>query len=176
MEFQQRLTIEQGLNGSRAFRSGLSDHFGFVIFRKVFNHDIEHETIQLGFGQRICSFHLDGILCGKNKEGFVQRIASSGSCDLVFLHGLEQGGLGFGRRSIDFIGQQDICKNRSGNEPHGSSTIFVFLQYFRARDVGGHEVGSKLDAIETEVEQLSDGFHQQCFGKTWRSRQQAVAA
>ena len=36
--------------------------------------------------------------------------------DLVFLHGLEQGGLGFGRGAVDFVGQHDVGKDRPADK------------------------------------------------------------
>ncbi len=43
------------------------------------------------------------------------------------------------------------------------STFAGFLKDFGSSDVGGHEVGCELDALEFEMEDLRDGFDEERF-------------
>ena len=54
----------------------------------IANFDVQHETVQLRFGQRIRSFLLDGVLRREHEERQVQRIGRAAGGDLVFLHRL----------------------------------------------------------------------------------------
>ena len=56
---------------------------------------------------------LDGVLCGHHHERLGKRYALAFEGHLTFLHGLQQGGLGFGRSAVDLICQQDLTKNGS---------------------------------------------------------------
>ena len=51
-----------------------------------------------------------------------------------------------------------------------------FLDDVRAGDVGGHQVGRELDAVERQVESLGDRGNQQGFRQSGHSHQQRVAA
>ncbi len=50
------------------------------------------------------------------------------------------------------------------------------LENFRAGDVRRHQVGRELDALELEMENLRDGFHEQRLGQAGRAGDQAMAA
>ena len=72
----------------------------------------------------------------QHKERFGQQVVGTGNGDFAFLHGLEKGGLGFGWRAIDLIGQKDVGKDRALDEAKGSlAGGRVFLQHLGAGDV-----------------------------------------
>ena len=50
----------------------------------------------------------------KNGSGRLARLAADGH--LAFLHGFEQRGLRFGRRAVDFVGENQIGENRARHE------------------------------------------------------------
>ena len=106
-----------------------------------------------------------------------QRIGLGADGDLAFLHRLEHGGLGLGRRPVDFVGQHEVGED-GAREEHGAATagVHVLLQNLRARDVAGHEVGRELDPAEGEVEGASEGAHEQGFGQAGDARDEGVAA
>ena len=69
----------------------------------------------------------------------------------IFLHGLEQSRLRFGRGTIDLIGQKDVGKNRSFDKTEGSLlTSPFFFQDIGSRDIGRHQVRGKLDPVEIQ--------------------------
>ena len=95
--------------------------------------------------------------------------------DLVLLHRLKQSGLCFGRRPVDFISEDHVRKNRAAHEKHFPSLASV-LQDFGAGNVGRHEVGGELDALEFEMEDPGNGLDQQRLGQSRRPRNQAMTA
>ena len=77
---------------------------------------LEHEAVLLGFGQRIGAFLLDRVLRGQHEERIVELVADAADGDLPLLHGFEQGGLGLGRRAVDFVGQDHVGEQRPFEE------------------------------------------------------------
>ena len=127
-------------------------HFQLFLALRIVDHHHEHEAVELGFGQRISPFLLDGVLRGQHEErvGQVERLPAGGH--LVFLHRLEQGGLGLGRGAVDFVGQQQVGENRPLQELKSPAAgIRVFLEHVGAGDVRGHQVRRELDSPEGQV-------------------------
>ena len=96
---------EDGFDLSGGLGSGARNNFDFFGFGKVVDAHVEEKPIELGFGERVGAFHLDGVLSGEHEERFAEGMTDSAGSDLVLLHGFEQGGLGLGRRAIDFVGE-----------------------------------------------------------------------
>ena len=88
------------------------------------------------------------------------RLAIDG--DGALLHGLQQRGLGLGRRAIDLVGQQERGEDRAFDQRE-----FVALQVedVGAGDVGRHQVGRELDALELAAEDARQRARQQRFGQ-----------
>ena len=112
---------------------------------------------------------------GEHEERFFERVAQAGGGDLVLLHRLEQRGLGLGRRAVDFVGQDHVGENGAAHEHHLPPSG-RFLEDFRAGDVGRHQVGRELDALELEMEDLGNGFDEQRLGQARRAGDQTMAA
>ncbi len=146
-----------------------------VVLGQVVDHDVEHEPVELGFGQRIGPFHLDRVLRGQDEERLAQRMRDARRRDLVFLHGLQQGGLGLGRSSVDLVGENHIGEDRPFDERHRPLVIGL-LENLGARDVGRHQVGRELDPLELQVEELRERPDQQRFGQPRCAGDQAVSA
>ena len=97
--------------------------------------------------------------------------------DLVLLHRFEQGRLGLRRRAVDFVGEQDVGEDRAADEAdHAAARGPVLFDHLGAEDVGGHQVGRELDAVELEVDCLRQLLDQQRLGEAGHAAQQAVAA
>ena len=92
-------------------------------------------------------------------------------------HGFKQSGLRFGRRAIDLVGEQDIGKNRAGHKrPCPMAGSGIFLDNVGSGNVGGHQVGRELDAVELQPQGLGHGAYQQCLSRARQAGQEAVAA
>ena len=76
--------------------------------------DVEHEAVELRFGQRIRAFELDRVLRREDEERLVELVGASLDRDAVLLHRLEQRGLRLRRRAVDLVGQDDVGEDRPG--------------------------------------------------------------
>ena len=91
--------------------------------------------------------------------------------DLTFLHGLEEGGLGFGGGAVDFVGDEEGGEYGPGGE---GELVALEIKDVGAGDVGGHEVGGELNALEGAAHDGGEGFGEECFGDTGDSFEEAV--
>lgn len=95
---------------------------------------------------------------------------------MLFLHRLQQGGLGARRGAVDFVGHQKLGKDRAGDEAEAALAGGVLLEHFRAENVGGHQVGRELHAAGVETERNAHRFHQLGLGEAGHADQQRMAA
>ena len=139
--------------------------------------DAQHEPVQLRFRQRISAFLLDGILRGDDEEWRRERVGFAVHRHGKFLHGFEERGLGFRRRAVDFVGEQQIGENRAAmKNQRAALATFVSLQNLRAGDVRRHEVGRELDAPEIPAKQIGERLHHHRFGEAGHPDHERMAA
>ena len=100
--------------GPHAGRLGHDPHL--LVLRQVGHHDVEHEAIELRFGQRVGAFLLDRILRGEHEERPFERIGAARRRDVVLLHRFEQRGLRLRRRAVDLVGEDDLREDRPLHE------------------------------------------------------------
>ena len=148
-----------------------------LIFREVIHDDVEHEAVELRFRQRVRALELDRVLRREDVKGLVELVGLSLHRDAVLLHRLEQRGLRFGRRAVDFVSQHDVREDRPGREHHPSSSRFgVVLNDVGAGDVARHQVRRELDARELQIEHLRHRVDEQRFRQSRHADDQTVAA
>ena len=98
-----------------------------------------------------------GVLRSDNEEGVWYGTGHAVHRDTAFFHNLQQGGLGFRTGAVDFVRQDDL-----GHD--GTFFIFHFTGFEidegKAGDVGGHQIGRKLDPSERTVEGPGEGAGQ----------------
>ncbi len=149
----------------------------FFLLRGIIHAQLEHEAIELRFRQRIRPFLLDGILRRKHEKRRGEPICLTRGTDLMLLHRLQQRRLGLRRRAIDFVGEHDVREDGPAHEPEaalaGGEILFDDLG---AGDVGRHEVGRELNAIEREIERLGDGLDHERLGESRHADEQRVSA
>ena len=92
---------------------------------------------------------------------------------LVLLHDLEQRRLHLGGRAVDLVGEQEVAEHRAelGVEPARVGPVDA-----RADEVGGHEVGRELQALERAAEHVGDRLDGQGLGQAGHALEQHVAA
>ncbi len=146
-----------------------------VVLVQISNHDVEHEAIELRFGQRICALELDGILRGEDEERPFERIGPPRRRDVVLLHRLEEGGLRFRRRAVDLVGEDDLGENRSLHEPQTSRALLL-VEDFGSRNVRRHQVGRELDPLVVEIEDVRERLDQQRLREAGDAGDQTVSA
>ena len=86
----------------------------------------------------------------------------------MLLHGFQECSLGLGRRSIDFVCENDVSEDRPLRELHGTTAV-GFCEDLGAGDVGWHEIGGKLNATKLKMEDLRYAADEQRFRQTWRT-------
>ena len=120
----------------RLLRPG-GGHQDLLLLRKggVADLDIEHESIELGFGQRIGALLLDWILRGDRKEGIGEGIRFLADRNLPFLHRLQERRLGFGGSAVDFVGQKDVGEYWPLDEAEAAAAMLVLVEHIGAGDV-----------------------------------------
>jgi hypothetical protein len=153
----------------------LGHHLHFVVLAQIGDDDVEHEAIELRFRQRVGPFELDRILRREHEERTLERIGSSRSGDVIFLHCLQQRRLSLRRRPVDLVGQENLREDRPLHEPQ-AAVAAILVEDFRTGDVGRHQIGRELDPFEREVEDLGKRLDQQRFRQARHAGDQAVAA
>ena len=143
----------------------------------MFDHDVEHETVELRFRQRIRAFELDRVLSREDKEGLIEGIGATLDRDLVLLHRFEKGRLRLGRCAVDLVGKQDIGEDRPRREDHMPPPRFrIVLDDIGAGDVRRHQVGCELDSGELEIQDVGHGLNNQRLGQPRHANDQAISS
>ncbi len=83
----------------------------------------------------------------------------------MLLHGFEQRGLCLGRRTVDFVSQDHVGKDRTMHKLHAAPAIGILLEYLRTSDIRRHQVGRELNALKLQMEYLRHAAHQQRLGQ-----------
>ncbi len=157
-------------------RRGAAGDLELLVELGIAHEDLEHEAVLLGFGQRIGAFLLDGVLRRQHEERIVEAMPHPADGDLALLHGFEQGGLGLGRRAVDFVGEDDVGEQRAREELElAAAGRAVLLDDFGAGDVGRHQVGRELDAAEGQRQRPRQGADHQGLGQARHAFQHAMA-
>ena len=145
--------------------------------RRILDHDVEHEAIELRLGQRVCALLLDRVLGGQYEEWPLEVEPDTVDRDLVLLHDLEQGGLRLWWRSIDLVGQDDVGEDRPLDEADDALARGpVLFNHLRAEDVGRHQVRRELNAIEAQIDRLGQLLDEERLGQAGNAAKQTVPA
>ncbi len=156
-------------------RGGLGDDPHLFVLVEVLHDDVEHEAVELRLRQRIRALELDRVLRGQHEERPLELVGAAGRRDVVLLHRFEQRGLRLGRRPVDLVGEDDLREDRALHEPQPAHAV-ALVEDLGARDVGGHQVGRELDALEAQVQNLGQRLDQQRLGQARHAGDQAVPA
>src|SRR5258707_2849949 len=103
---------------------------------------------------------LDRILCGDYQKRLRQRMSLAVHGDLSFVHRFEQSGLSSWRSAIDFVGQDDVGKERAGAE-FKFTRIGLIDAY--AENVAWQKIGSELHTLKAAVERFRERLGQSGF-------------
>ena len=88
-------------------------HIGGGLRGGVADGEAGHEAVELGLGEGVGAGHLGGVLGSDDHEGLGNGKGLAVDGDLVFLHDLEEGGLGFGRGAVELVGENDVVDDRA---------------------------------------------------------------
>ena len=138
----------------------LAQDFFLSFVRRIAHLDAHQEAIELGFGERIRAVVLDRILCGNDKKRVGQRKRFAVDGDLRIVHRFEQRGLRARGGAVDFVGENDVGKDRALTEFKIARFGIVDAD---AEHVARQQVGRELDALETALKGLCKGLRECCF-------------
>ena len=132
---------------------------------------LEHEAIDLGLGQRIRPLLLDRVLRGHDQEEPFERIRAVADGDLPLLHGFQQGRLHFRRGAVDFVGKDEVGEDRP---LAGAEGRFAGHVDHRAQQIGGQQIGRKLDAAKVGRQRLGQRLDGRRLGQARHALQEDV--
>ena len=136
--------------------------------------NLDQKTIELGFGKRIGPLELHRVLRREGGERRREPMARAIDRDLALFHRLEQRSLRPRRHPVDLIDEQQIGEDRALMEGEGARR---HVEDVGADDVGGHEVGSALHALELQPHDVGQRPHRQRLrqaGNTFEQRMPAA--
>ncbi len=140
------VAIEDWLNFVLRAGGGARDDLAEVGARGVADLQLEEEAVELGLGQRVGAFLLDGVLRRHHEEGRFERVRCAIDGDAALLHGFEEGGLRLGRGAVDLVGEEDLREDRPVLELE-LAPVRRLDDDGGAGDIRGHQVGRELDAV-----------------------------
>jgi hypothetical protein len=106
------------------------------------------------------------------RKGLRHLVRFAGDGDLAFLHHLEQRALHLGRRAVDFVGQQQVGEHRA---QRGAELAGLLVVDARAHQVGRHQVGRELDALELAAHGVGQRLDGERLGQARHAFHQQVA-
>ena len=80
---------------------------------RIADHDLEHETVDLRFRQRVGAIGLDRVLGGEDQERLIDPERLLGDGDLSLLHHLEQRRLNLGGGPVDLVREKKVAEDRA---------------------------------------------------------------
>ena len=177
LELPEPLAVDHGLDRPGSRRRRYRGNLAFLLEGGVRDPQLEHEAVELGLGERVRALMLDRILGREDEKWWLEGECLGSHRYRQLLHGLQQRGLGLGRRPVDLVGQDHIGEYRAAHEPeHPASGLRILLEHVGARDVGRHEIRSELNATEPEIERLGESRDQRGLGQAGNSHDKRVAA
>ena len=143
---------------------------------RVRHRELEHEAVQLRFGQRVGSFELDRVLRRQHAERARQAVGDAGMRHLLLLHGFEQGRLRARRGAIDLVDQDELGEDRAGSKFERRRAPGRGGVDFRTRDVGRHQVGRALHARPMQPQRRGERLGEMRLAEPGQPLDQHVAA
>src|SRR5262249_35116141 len=107
----------------------------------------------------------------QDKERFFELISLVTDGDLLFLHGFEQRALYFGRGAVDFVGQNQVRKNRASA---CSETTGLRVVNLCADNVVRQHVGRELQRRKFDGDTCRERFDGERFGQAGHAFEQYV--
>ncbi len=93
--------------------------------------------------------------------------------DPPFLHRLQERALRLGGRAVDFVREQERGEDRPLDE---GELVVLQVEDVRAGDVGRHEIGRELDAVELAAEHPGERPDEERLGHAGHALDQRMAA
>ncbi len=176
LQLHELLRAEYRRDRGHRVVGGRSDDSLLLVRARVAEAQLEHEAVELCFGERVRALLLDGVLRGEHEEWLRESVRLACRRHRVLLHGLQEGGLRLGRRAVDLVGEHRVGEDGTLHVAEGPAPGgLVLFHQLGARDVARHQVGRELDACEREIERLGHRSDQQRLGEPRYADEQRVS-
>ena len=116
---------------------------------------------------------LDRVLRGEHEERPGQRSRDPFDRHLALLHRLQQRRLRLRWGAVDLVGEEEVGEDRARPELEVGDPL---VEDRGAGDVGRHQVGGELDALERQRQDARDGADQEGLGQTWDADEKTMTA
>ena len=157
--------------GRRLERAG--DDGQLLVVRRVVDEHLQHEPVDLRLRQRVRALRLDRVLGREDEERAGHREGAAADRHLALLHHLEQRRLHLRGRAVDLVGEQEVAEDRPELDLELGAVGPVDA---RADEVGRHQVGGELHAVERAAEHRRRGLDRQRLRQAGHAFDQQVAA
>ena len=141
-------------------------YFNLFFPPRIIHQHFKHKTVQLSLRQAISTLMFHRILGRHNNKRKTHRIHHPIIGNLSFFHHLKKSGLGFSRRAVNLVHQQNISKNRTFPK-------FKFpgsrQKHRSPQNIARHQIRSKLNTPEPGINQTRQYPGHQSFGNTGNS-------
>ena len=107
---------------------------------------------------------------------FRQIVARARDRDVLFLHRLQQRGLGARAGAVDFVGHEQLSKHRTGDEAEGALAGTALVEHLGAQNIRRHQVRRELDALGIQTKRDAERLDQLGLGQPGYADQKRVAA
>jgi hypothetical protein len=144
-----------------------------VLGRRIVDAHLEEEAVELGLGQGVGAFMLDGVLGREHHEGRLERMRLALDRHLRLLHHLEERRLRLRRRAVDLVGEQQVDEHRAAAR---DERLRLGVVQGVAGDVCGHEVGRELDSPEAAGDAAGQRAHEERLSQAGYALDQHVTA
>ena len=108
------------------------ENLQLFVARRITYDDLHQKPIHLRHRKRVGSFCIQRIHGGHHDERIGKRMGLRADRHLPLLHRFEQCRLHFGRSAIDFVGQHNVCKDRTENR---RERAFALVEDSRSDDI-----------------------------------------
>ncbi len=95
---------------------------------------------------------------------------------MMFLHGLEQGGLGAGRGAVDLVRHHQLAEDGARHEAELTASALALVQHFRSQNIGRHEIGGELHALLVKAQHAAERAGELGLGEARRADEEGMAA
>ena len=150
-----------------------SEHLLLLLHGRVAHDELEQESVELRFGQRIGALVLHRILRGHDDERIGEHVRPPVDRHLPLLHRLEQRRLRLRGSAVDLVGEEQVREERTLAESEAAIRGGVDRL---AEHVARHEVRGELHSPELHIERRSHRLHKQCLRDAWDAFEEHVAA
>ena len=171
----QFVHCEHGLCRIFIIASGGEEHLALCFKRGVRDIDLHQEAVKLCFGQGVGAFLLDRVLCGQNMKWLRELMMHTSNSHLMFLHRLQKRRLRPRACTVDFIGHHQLREYRALHKPKAALALLAIFQNFAAKNVAGHKIGCKLNALFVQSQNRANASCQFGFGEAGRTDDETMA-